>query len=250
MRMTAAGPHRSPRPETTHRRRRKALRIASWSAIGAGVAGLAGLLSTLPWPELFSFDAVPAIAISRDPRLFVVLVGHYGILATGGVLGLLAGVTFSLALHRHRPAAATALLVAVGAGLMGYAAARRAVDVALHDGRSTIELEAMVWTGGGMLLIGTAALTLALRRDTGRGFLLLGLSSPVLVAAGLTMFLVVGPDAYPTIWGLTFPPPSDYLLAAWFVVLGLLARTGRLQRVVEDAGPRPSHHDQLEWTLP
>lgn len=131
------------------------LRVAAWSAIGAGVAGLLGLVSTLPWPELFSVDAVPSKAIVVDPGLFVVLIGHYGTLAAGGALGLLAGVMFSLVLRRRRPAAAAALLVAAGAGLMGYAAGRRAIDVALHDGRSPVELETLVWSGGAMLLVGT-----------------------------------------------------------------------------------------------
>lgn len=210
----------------------RSLRIAAWSAIGAGVAGLAGLLSTLPWPELFGLDAVPNNAIVFDPRLFGVLVGHYGILALGGVLGLLAGVMFSLVLRRRRLAAAAALLVAAGSGVMGYAAGRRAVDVALNDGRSTLELAALVWGGGGMLLAGTVVLTLALRRDTGMGFLVLGLSSPVLVAVGVATFAILGEGRFPMIWGLTFPPPPDYLLAIWFIVLGWLARTGQLQLVV------------------
>lgn len=216
----------------------RSLRVAARSAIGAGIAGLAGLVSTLPWPELFGFDAVPHQAIVVDPGLFVVLVGHYGILAAGGVLGLLAGVMFSLVLHRHRPAATAALLVAAGAGLMGYAAGRRAIDVALHGGRSTLELETLVWSGGAMLLVGTVIFTLALRRETGVGFLLLGLSSPVLVGTGTAAFAILGEGFYPMIWGLTFPPPPDYLLAVWFIVLGWLARTGRLQPVV-DAGIMP-----------
>lgn len=209
------------------------LRTAAWSAIGAGTLGLLGLVSTLPWPELFSPGAVPGNAVVFDPRLLVVLVGHYGILAGGGALGLLAGVLFSLELRRHRPAAAAALLIAAGSVAMGYAAAHRAIDVALHDGRSTIELSTLVWGGGSMLLIGTATLTLALRRDTSMGFLTLGLASPALVAAGTAVFVVVGADVYPMIWGLTFPPPPDYLLAAWFIVLGWQARTGQLQPVVD-----------------
>ncbi len=219
----------------------KAWTIASWSAIGAGVAGLAGLLSTLPWPELFSIDAVPSSAIFFDPGLLVVLIGHYGILATGGVLGLLAGVMFSLLLRRHRPAAAAAVLVAAGAGLMGYAAVRRTFDVALNDGRSTVDLATPVALGGGVLLVGTAALTWILRHHTNRGFVILGFSSPVLVGAGVAMFAILGEGLFPMIWGVTFPPPPDYLLSAWFIVLGWLARTGRLQRVIDDAGPQPSH---------
>ncbi len=219
----------------------RSLGVAAWSAIGAGVAGLTGLLSTLPWPELFSLDAVPSNAIVFEPRLFGVLVGHYAILAAGGVLGLLAGVMFSLVLRRRRPAAAAALLVAAGAGLMGYAAGRRAVDVVLHDGRSTVELEMPVAIGGVMLLVGTAALTWVLRRDTGRGFVILGVTSPVLVAAGVAAFAILGEDLFPMIWGLTFPPPPDYLLAVWFIVLGWLARTGQLQGVIDIAArSRPS----------
>lgn len=56
-------------------------------------------------------------------------------------------------------------------------------------------------------------LTLVLRRDTGRVLLLLGIASPVLVAAGTAAFAVLGEDAFPVIWGVTFPPPPDYLLA-------------------------------------
>lgn len=214
----------------------KAWTIASWSAIGAGVAGLAGLFSTVPWPELFSFDAVPSNAIVRDPRLFGVLVGHYGILTAGGVLGLLAGLLFSLLLRRRRPAAATALLIAAGAGVMGYAAARRTIDVALNGGRSTVELEFPVAVGGGMLLVGTAAMTWILRHDTNWGFMILGLSSPVLVGGGVAAFAILGEGVFPMIWGVTFPPPPDYLLAIWFIVLGCLARTGQLQPAV-DAHP-------------
>lgn len=186
-------------------------------------------MSTLPWPELFSIDAVPNNAIVLEPRLFVVLVGHYGILAAGGLLGLLAGALFSLGQRRRWPAAVSALLVAAGSGIMGYAAGRRAVDVVLHDGRSTVELETFVAIGGAILLLGTMALTLALRRETGKGFLILGVSSPVLVVAGVAAFAILGDARFPTIWGLTFPPPPDYLLAFWFIVLGWLARTGRFE---------------------
>lgn len=195
---------------------------------GRASQGWQDSFSTLPWPELFSIDAVPDHAIVRDPDLLAVLIGHYVILAAGGALGLLAGVLFGVGLRRRRPAAAAALLVAAGSGLMGFAAGRRAVDVAVHDGRSTVELEALVWGGGSLVLMGAALLSLALRRDTGRGFLILGLSAPAMITTGIATFAVFGPDAYPTIWGLTFPPPSDYLLAAWFITLGQLARTGRL----------------------
>lgn len=183
---------------------------------------------------------MPYNAIIFDPRLFVVLVGHYAILATGGALGLLAGTMLSSGLRRRRPAAAAALLAGAGSGVMGYAAARRAVDVALHDGRSTLELSTLVWVGGSMFLIGTVVLTLALRRHTGTGFVVLGLSSPVIVVAGVTIFLVFGEDAIPMIWGLTFPPPPDYLLAIWFIVLGWLARTGRFQHLTDADASGPS----------
>lgn len=224
--------------------RSRLLALAAWTAIGAGVAGLAGLASTLPWPELFAIDALPSSAIHFDPGLFVVLVGHYGILATGGVLGLLAGVTFSLLLRRRGAAAAAALVIAAGAGTMGYAAARRTIDVALHDGRSTLELGLPVAVGGALVLVGTAALTWILRHDTNRGFVILGLSSPVLVGAGVAMFAILGEGLFPVIWGVTFPPPPDYLLSAWFITLGWMARTGRLQRVVDDdVVPGPSVED-------
>lgn len=192
-----------------------------------------GLLSTLPWPELFSLDAVPGNAVVFDPRLLWVLIGHYAVLAIGGALGLVAGTTLSSLLRRHRPAAAGALVLGAGAGVMGYAAVRRAVDVLLHDGRSTLELSTPVGVGGTMVLVGTLALTLALRRHTGTGVVVLGLSAPVLVAAGITVFVVVGEDAFPEIWGVTFPPPPDYLLAVWFIVLGRLVRIGRFQHLVD-----------------
>lgn len=35
---------------------------------------------------------------------------------------------------------------------MGYAAARRTIDVVLHDGRSILELSTQVWVGGSMVL--------------------------------------------------------------------------------------------------
>jgi hypothetical protein len=207
----------------------RSLRIGGWSATGAGFAGLAGLISTVPWPQLFSLDAVPATAVFVDPGLLIVLVGHYGILASGGALGLLAGVMLAFGLRRHPWSVAAALLVGAGSAVMGYAAARRAIDVTMHAGRSTVELSTLVWAGGGLVLLGTLLLTLALRRRGGKLFLILGLSSPVLVSAGTTIFLVLGPEAIPVIWGVTFPPPPDYLLAVWFIVLGWLARTGRLQ---------------------
>lgn len=207
----------------------RSLRIGGWSAISAGVAGLVELMSTVPWPQLFSLDAVPGNAVVLDPRLLVVLVGHYAILAAGAALGLLSAAMLGFGLRRRPWAAAAALLVAAGSAMMGYAAGHRAVDVAMHAGRSTVGLSTLVWVGGSSILLGTLLLTLALRRQAGKLFLILGLSSPVLVAAGTTMFLMLGEDAIPMIWGVTFPPPPDYLLAVWFIVLGRLARTGRLQ---------------------
>lgn len=212
------------------------LRIGAWSAIGAGIAGLAGLLSTLPWPELFGLDAVPNNAIVLDPRLSIVLVGHYVILAAGGILGLVAGVMLSSRLRPPWWGSAASLLVAAGAATMGYAAARRAIDVAVHDGRSTLELSSFVWYGGGLFLLGTLLVTLALRRRASSLFVVLGLSSPVLVAAGTAVFIVLGEDAIPMIWGLTSPPPPDYLLALWFIVLGWSARNGRFQDLASRGG--------------
>lgn len=208
--------------------RGRILPVAGWCAVGAGVLGLLGLASTIPWPELYSFDARPQNAVTRDPGLLPVLVAHYAILATGGLLGLTAGVLVAMVL-RHRPlAAVSTLLVAAGAGMMGYAAGRRAIDVAVNDGRSTLELETLVWVGGSLLLLGTLVLTLVLRRQAGKVFLVLGIASPVLVAGGTAAFLLLGETAIPMVWGVTFPPPPDYLLAMWFIALGWLARTGRL----------------------
>lgn len=202
--------------------------VAGWLAIGAGVAGLLGLASTVPWPELYSFDARPHNAIVRNPRLAWVLTGHYAILAAGGTLGLLAGALLGIAL-RHRPwVAVAAAFVAAGSGMMGYAAVRRAVDVADNAGRSTVELQTLVWSGGTVLLLGALVLTLLLRRHGGWVFVALGVGASVLVAAGTAAFAVLGESAFPVIWGVTFPPPPDYLLAMWFIALGWLARTGRL----------------------
>lgn len=202
--------------------------VAGWCAICAGVLGLLGLASTIPWPELYSFDALPQAAIYREPGLLPVLVGHYAILGAGGLFGLLAGVLLAAALRRRPGAATSALLVAVGAGMMGYAAMRRAIDVAVTRGRSTAELTTIVWTGGAVLLVGSLVLTLLLRRHGGRVFLALGIASPVLVGGGTAAFAILGASLFPMIWGVTFPPPPDYLLAMWFIALGWLARTGQL----------------------
>lgn len=214
-------------------RRLNAEAVAAWCAIGAGCAGLVGLLSTLPWPELFSIDATPRNAVVRDPGLLSVLVGHYAVLAAGGVLGLLAGLLLGVELRRRRPTAAAALLVAVGSGTMGYAAMRKAINLGIHDGRSTLELESFVWAGGGLVLVGAALLSIALRH-AGRLLVVLGLASPVLVSGGVAVLAVFGPDLYPAVWGLTFPPPSDYLLATWFIVLGWLGKTGQLHLSSQD----------------
>lgn len=146
---------------------------AGSSSIGAGFAGLAGLLSTLPWRELFSIDATPRNAVVRDPDLLTVLVGHYAVLAVGGLFGLLAGLILAVELRRRRPTAAAALCLATGSTTMGYAAMRKAFDLALNDGRSTVELESLVWTGGGLVLVGAALLSIALRH-AGRTLVVLG----------------------------------------------------------------------------
>lgn len=202
--------------------------IGGWCAMAAGVLGLLGLVSTIPWPELYSFDARPQNAVVRDPGVLPILVGHYGILATGGLFGLLGGALVAVGLRRRPAAALFALLVAAGAGIMGFGGARRGIDVALNQGRSTLELEMVVWVGGSLLLVGTLMLSLLLRHHGGRVFLALGLASPALVALGTTIFGIFGEDAIPMIWGVTFPPPPDYLLAMWFISLGWLARTGQL----------------------
>lgn len=214
-------------------RRSRSLIFGGAAAIAAGVAGIVGLISSIPWPELFSLDAVPVTAVAIDPGLSAVMVGHYGILAAGGALGLLAGAMLGWGLRRRLSESGGALVIASGSAMMFYAAARRAVDVAINSGRSTVELASFVWIGGTMFLVGTVVLTLALRRRTGKLFVLLGLSAPALVTGGILMFVWVGPDVYPSIWGVTFPPPSDYLLAIWFIVLGQLARTGRLESGIQ-----------------
>ncbi|MDX1658506.1 MAG: hypothetical protein R3343_06775 [Nitriliruptorales bacterium] len=197
--------------------------IGGWAATGAGVAGLLGLLSVIPWPELFAIDARPINAITRRPGLKYVLVGHYAILVAGGVLGSVAGVGLVLARRRRFVHLLGGLLLAGASAAFAYAATVRTID--LSDGRAVEDVEGVVWAGGGVLLIAVVILTLALRRHAGTSFLLLGLGAPVLVVAGIATFMLVGPDFYPEIWGVTFPPPSDYLLAIWFVGLGRVMRT-------------------------
>lgn len=198
------------------------INIGGWAAIGAGVAGLLGLVSVIPWPELFSLDAHPGNAVAMDPRLKVVLVGHYAILAAGGVLGLVAGVMLGLALRDRVAALLGAPMLAGASAAFAYAATVRATD--LVDGRATEDVEAVVWAGGSLLLVAVVIVTLALKRHTGMRFLLLGLGAPMLVAAGIVTFMLIGPDFYPEVWGVTFPPPTDYLLAIWFVALGRVMR--------------------------
>lgn len=209
------------------------LAIGGWAATGAGVAGLVGLLSVIPWPELFSLDANPGNAIVVDPGLKGVLVGHYAILAGGGVLGLVAGLILALTLRGRTAARVGALMLAGASAAFAYASTVRATDLIVY-GRATEDVEVVVWGGGGVLLIAVVILTLAVRDRTGPGFLLLGLGAPVLVVAGIATFIVMGPDFYPEVWGVTFPPPSDYLLAIWFVGLGRVMRTGLRQQPQRD----------------
>ncbi|MBW3664951.1 MAG: hypothetical protein KY469_17795 [Actinobacteria bacterium] len=165
-----------------------------------------------------------------DPGLQVVLVGHYMILVAGGALGLVAAVILVVALRGWATVRIGALMLAGGSAAFTYAAAVRAIDLTVNDGRASEDVEVVVWGGGAVLLVGVVALTLALRRQGGKGFLLLGLGAPLLVAAGIATFVLVGPDFYPEIWGVTFPPPTDYLLAIWFIGLGRVMRTKLQQR--------------------
>lgn len=210
--------------------RRAWLATGGGAAVGAGVAGVLGLLSVIPWPELFSLDANPGNAVVMDPGLQVVLVGHYMILVAGGALGLVAAVILVVALRGWATVRIGALMLAGGSAAFTYAAAVRAIDLTVNDGRASEDVEVVVWGGGAVLLVGVVALTLALRRQGGKGFLLLGLGAPLLVAAGIATFVLVGPDFYPEIWGVTFPPPTDYLLAIWFIGLGRVMRTKLQQR--------------------
>lgn len=207
-------------------RERAWLRVGGWAAVGAGVAGLLGLVSVIPWPELFSLDARPGNALVADPGLEIVLVGHYVILVAGAALGLSAAVILAFTLRRRPTALMGAIILAGASAALAYATTVRAVDLAVNDGRATEDVAAVVWGGGGALLVGVVLLTLALRHRAGPGFLFLGLGAPALVAAGVATFALVGPDFYPDIWGVTFPPPSDYLLAIWFIGLGRVMHRG------------------------
>lgn len=197
-------------------------RVGGWAAVGAGVFGLLGLVSVIPWPELFSLDANPGNALVLNPELKVVLVGHYAILVAGGVLGTVAAVTLVGVLRSRPIGLAGAVLLTVACLGLGHASLVRAIDMAANAGRPSQDVEAQVWAGGAALLVAVVLLTLALRSQASRGFLLLGLIAPALVVAGVTAFAVLGAQVYPEIWGVTFPPPTDYLLAGWFVSLGRL----------------------------
>lgn len=70
----------------------------------------------------------------------------------------------------------------------------------------------------------------------------------MLVVAGVTLFVILGADGFPTIWGVTFPPPPDYLLAIWFIVLGRTARTGRFQHLIDADGSTPKTPGQRRPT--
>lgn len=204
------------------------MRVAGGAAVAGGIAGLIGLFSTLPWPELYSPGASPTTALFRQPWLGPVLVGHYVVLAVGGASAVVAGAAFAVALRERPVACGAAVLLALGSVGMAYPAAARAIDVAMNEGRSTQEFVSIVFAGGGLFLAGSLVLTLALRHRTSRWFLVLGIAAPTLVTGGLLAFVWLGEDAFPVIWGVTIPPPTDYVLAIWFIVLGWLAWTGQL----------------------
>lgn len=200
--------------------------------MAAGVAGILGLLSVLPWPELFSLDANPGNALVVDPGLEVVLVGHYVILVVGGGFGLVASVVLAAVLRRRVAARIGAMMLAAGSAAFASAATVRAIDLSVNEGRAAVDVEGLVWAGGIALLVGVVAVTLALRREGGTGFFLLGIGAPAAVGAGILAFALLGPDFYPEVWGVTFPPPTDYLLAIWFIGLGRVMRreAGRAPR--------------------
>lgn len=219
----------------------RALRLGGWSAIGAGIAGLLALVSVIPWPELFSIEARPMNVIYGQPGLRVVLVGHYAILAAGALLGVIAGICLGWAFRRQPLAVLAWVLVVVGAAIWLYASAAKAF-YSMEGLRTTTYSEA-VFRGGYFFLPGVALVTLALRRFAGRWFLLLGLAAPVLVGAGVAAFDLGFADLYPDIWGVTFPPPTDYLLALWFIVVGRIATDPtRAEQVQGSPSLRTSDH--------
>src|SRR5438874_2680413 len=98
-------------------------------------------------------------------------------------------------------------------------------------GRETLftKIGAIGATGAGVLLFNVALwrTRVAPRWIAGFGLLVTALQAGYLTVI-LSSVLPGGRMLIPMIWGLTLPPPGDYLLALWFILVGISLMRGRV----------------------
>jgi len=190
-------------------------KVGAVAAICAGTLGIVALLSVLPYPDLYGPDARPSSTLSIHPGVRMIWVTHYLVLLAGAVIAFPAAYVLYRALRQGGPTIAFLAFLLMVAGLVAFA-----YGSTLRSLMVTRSLYILI-SGGGTAFLGGVFLfsVMMWRRSTfPRWIAGLGILGTAAQFA-LAYFVFFGPLP-PLIWGITLPPPGDWLVAIWFVFVG------------------------------
>lgn len=225
------------------------MRLAGAGTLLAGLIGILVEVHIVPYRDLFDLNPRRIVFALQDPVLRLQYILHFASMTVAG-LAAIPGMYVLQRLMRHsspgRMPLVAFLLITAGLAVFSYASALNAVvfphlgvatvaglatgeaiDVAARVNRHTV---IVVSTAGAAFLVGVLLFSYGLWRTRlfSRGLAALGVVATLLLAL---FGALIYADRMPFIWGLTFPPPPEYLLSLWFLFVGAaLVSRGRRQR--------------------
>lgn len=229
------------------------LKIGGTGALTAGLIGILAELHIIPYRDMFELSPRRIVFALSDAGLRTQYFLHFGAMAVAGLVAL-PGIFALRQLLREWTRAwllAAFLLTSIGLMVFSYASVVNIVTfprlaIAVSTGKTTL-VEAIgiagkvnahtiaVVTGGGTaFLAGILLFSYAIWRTSllSRWVAALGFTATFLL---IVFGALIYSDRMPFIWGLTFPPPPEYLLSFWFILVGLnLIRMGVMSGKVKE----------------
>jgi|GEM_PF-5055902 len=196
-------------------------KVGAVAAICAGTLGIVALLSVLPYPDLYGPDARPSSTLSIHPGVRMIWVTHYLVLLAGAVIAFPAAYVLYRALRQGGPTIAFLAFLLMVAGLVAFA-----YGSTLRSLMVTRSLYILISGGGTAFLGGVLLFSVMMWRTSTFPRWIAGLGILGTTAQFVLAYLVFFGPLPPLIWGLTLPPPGDWLVALWFVFVGFHLRKG------------------------
>lgn len=190
-------------------------KVGAVAAICAGTLGIVALLSVLPYPDLYGPEARPSSILSMHPGVRTIWVMHYLVLLAGAVIAFPAAYALYRALRQGGPTLAFLAFLLMVAGLVAFA-----YGSTLRSLMVTQSLRILIGVGGTAFLGGVLLFSVMMWRTTTFPRWIPGLGILGTTAQFVLAYLVLFGPLPPLIWGVTLPPPGDWLVALWFAFVG------------------------------